>query len=188
MLTAIVGPMFSGKSTELLRRLERARIAGKRVVLIKPEEDIRKYLTHNGLETSLKTIYLDNLRDFGDWDKYDVIGIDEGQLLKGLTIVTCFGYNKGRHILVAGLTLTSERKLFADMLTVMAEAEEIVRLNAVCMRCGSEYGTYSFYKFNDKDRDIKVGGEEDYEALCRECYFEAEMEKIRKEFNIVTAL
>ncbi len=170
MLTVIVGPMFSGKSTELLRRLERARIAGRNVALLRPQTDTRDFLTHGGIQAP--NIKAEPVSGLGavDINAYDVIGVEEGQFIPGLVPHVTAWADAGKDILVTGLLYTSERRPFRPMLELLAEAEEIVHLNAVCMRCGSDQGSFTHYKAGDKTAEIVVGGADLYEALCRRCY------------------
>jgi len=172
MITMIIGPMFSGKSTELVRRLERAQIAGKKVVLIRPDTDTRHQLTHNRSKVTIEPILLPSL-DFFDPSGCDVVGIDEGQFFPELCRYVNDYAAMGVHVIVTGLPLTSELKPFASIVETLPFAEEIVRLNAVCARCGSDYGAFTHYKTGKKTREVLVGGSELYDSLCRACYHQA---------------
>ncbi len=172
MITAIVGPMFSGKSTELLRRLERAKIAGKRVALLRPETDTRPRLTHNKARVDIEPMSLPSL-DFFDPSGYDVIGIDEGQFFADLSRFANEYAAAGAHVIVTGLPLTSELQPFASIVDLLPFAEEILRLNAVCARCGSDYGAFTHFKAGRKTQEVLVGGSDLYDSLCRECYMKS---------------
>ncbi|MGE5599001.1 MAG: thymidine kinase [Bacteroidota bacterium] len=170
MITAIVGPMFSGKSTELIRRLERAQIAGKNVVLIRPDTDTRGQLTHNRSRVAIDPIFLPSL-EFFDPTGIDVVGIDEGQFFPDLARYANDYAGFGAHVIVTGLPLTSELKPFTSIVELLPFAEEIVRLNAVCARCGSDFGAFTHFKAGRKTQEVLVGGSDKYDSLCRACYF-----------------
>ncbi len=114
MITLIIGPMFSGKTTELLRRLNRDSIAGKKVILIRNNIDKRVILTHDNMSFNrVKVIISDNLSEM-DVSYYDVIGIDEGQFFDDLIAANQWA-NKGKNIIIAGLDATSEQKPFGKI-------------------------------------------------------------------------
>jgi thymidine kinase len=162
--------MFSGKTTELLRSLNRSRIAGKKVVLIRPNTDTRTKLTHDHLEHNLDELRTNTPRSLKGITDYDVIGLDEGQFFKDLKIFADLHANMGRTIIIAALNGTSERKPFEQVQDLIPFVEDITMLNAVCINCGSEYGSFSFYTAGVKDDDILVGDQDTYTALCRDCY------------------
>lgn len=172
MITVIVGPMFSGKSTELLRRLERAKIAGKNVALLRPETDTRPRLTHNKSRVDLEPVFLPSL-EFFDPTGYDVIGIDEGQFFADLSRYANEYANMGSHVIVTGLPLTSELQPFFSIVDLLPFAEEILRLNAVCMNCGCDFGAFTHFRAGRKTQDVMVGGSDLYDSLCRECYMKS---------------
>lgn len=171
MITLITGPMFCGKTTELIRRLTRAKIAGKNVILLRPAIDTRDHLTHSRLSHSIEEKFIDETEPLSSSElfSYDVIGIDEGQFFNDLKFLVETFTKWGKTVVIAGLNGTSEQKPFQPILDLIPIAEEIIKLNSVCMKCGSDYGTFTSYKGNDKDSDIKVGDEHEYEALCRIC-------------------
>lgn len=169
MITLVCGPMFSGKTTEVLRRLERASVANKNAVLLRPKIDTRDFLTHTQKEVSwLETQFVD-LCDF-DADEFDVVGIDEGQFHKGLKDFCLRWSTNFRKIIISALHSTSECEMFEPIIDIIPYCEEIVKLNAVCTKCGSEYGNYTFYKSGGKIDKVAVGGPDSYTALCGECY------------------
>jgi len=172
MITVIIGPMFSGKSTELHRRLERAQIAGRKVLLVRPETDTRGQLTHNRTRVVIEPTFLPSL-EFLDPTGLDVIGIDEGQFFPDLPRYANEYAAMDRHVIVTGLPLTSECAPFTSITELLPFAEEIVRLNAICARCGSEYGSFTHYKPGHKTQEVLVGGKDLYTALCRRCYLQS---------------
>ena len=102
MLTLIIGPMFSGKSTELLRQLERYTIAGKKVILLRPDIDEREFLCHNGRKVKIEQIMVKN-SDFIIKQKYDVFAIDEGQFFEREKLYRFVRDKINKTVLVSGL-------------------------------------------------------------------------------------
>ena len=174
MITLIIGPMFSGKTTELLRRLNRSKIAGKKTILLRPEIDTRDKLTHDDLKTNgIEEKFLKDLDDI-NLDEYVVVGIDEGQFFKNLATHANNLANKGKHVIIAGLDATSEQQPFEEILNTIPFAEEVVKLNAICSFCGSEYGSFTYFKAGRKKDKIVVGGLDLYQAICRKCLYKLE--------------
>jgi|YNPMSStandDraft_1061717.scaffolds.fasta_scaffold00010_64 thymidine kinase len=174
MIHLIIGPMFSGKSTELLRRLRRAKIANKETILLKPTIDTRGNFTHDDIDkpdikNDIKFIFIDKLDNF-DCTRYEVIGIDEGQFFQNLSFFANKWADMGKEVIVAGLDATSEQTPFEEILNLVPFAEEVIKLSAICSKCGSEYGAFTYYKGSEKKGKIKVGGKDLYEARCRSCF------------------
>jgi thymidine kinase len=173
MITLIIGPMYSGKTSMMLHLLERAYIAKKRVLLIRPEIDNRGFLSHSNKDTSwleeqiFDLYYPPNLQD------YDSIGIDEGQFQSSLKSF-CLNHTD-KHIIVSALHATSECEMFQPIIDIIPYCENIVKLNAICTQCNSEYGNYTFYLGAQKNDKIVVGGKDIYTVLCNQCY-----SKVRK--------
>jgi thymidine kinase len=166
----ITGGMFSGKTSALISELERAKFAKKRVILVRPNTDDRKFLTHSGITPQIEEVFLDEVGQLSDKLEYDVIGIDEGQFFTNLTYDVNFLADNGIKVIISALNGTSEREPFDNIQDLIPYVEEIEKKNAVCAECGSEYATYSYYKLGDKKDKIKSGGASDYDALCRKCY------------------
>lgn len=171
-IEVITGSMYCGKSEELVRRLRRATIARKRVVAIKHSSDDRYHQTHIGCHTGatfeatpLKTteeiaLYLDR--------EVDVVGIDEGQFFEpGLLDLCEILATRGVRVIVAGLDQDSRGKPFGPIPSLMAVAEEVTKLHAVCVVCGEE-ASRSYHK-GDKKHQVEVGASQ-YEARCRKCW------------------
>jgi thymidine kinase len=171
MIQVIIGPMFSGKTTELLRRLQRAYIAGKKVIFLRPKIDTRETITHDEVKTlgSIPQLFLSDLSEF-DINSYDYIGIDEGQFFSNLAFHVNKWANMDKHIIVAGLDATSELTPFEEILQLIPYAEEVTKLNAVCTKCGSDFGAYTKFVGEQKKDKILVGGKGLYEARCRKCW------------------
>jgi thymidine kinase len=160
--------MYAAKSTELLRQAERAHIAKKNVIIIRPKKDSRGYLTHSRLKTKVKVKKLKKISDLKDPYQYDKIFIDEGQFFEDLSksVIEISGKT---NVVVAALNGSSEQIPFDEVQALIPWAETIVKLSAICAECGSEYGSFSYYQGKDKTGMFKVGGTGDYIALCRTC-------------------
>ena len=175
-LEVICGPMFSGKSEELLRRLRRAKIAGKNVVLISPTIDTRGediLVTHAGAEFyCTKAAMAKEILDTAEY--YDVVGIDEAQFFDKSLITAILFLVRDRTVIVTGLDTNYRYEPFGIMPDLMAYAEKVDKLSAVCVKCGLE-GTKTQRLIDGKPApltgpEILIGGLESYEARCRECF------------------
>ncbi|RHX97999.1 hypothetical protein DYB36_002186 [Aphanomyces astaci] len=143
-LQLIIGPMFSGKSTELIRRMRRYQHAQLKCMVVKSKIDDR--YTNDSLVSThdrqmMKANPLTRLEDMGDeFMKYDVIGIDEGQFFTDLHSFCDDAANRGKIVIVAALDGTFERKPFQHVCDLIPRAESVTKLSAVCAICGSDAG------------------------------------------------
>eukprot|EP00088_Acartia_fossae_P026863 TRINITY_DN27634_c0_g1_i6.p1 TRINITY_DN27634_c0_g1~~TRINITY_DN27634_c0_g1_i6.p1 ORF type:complete len:238 (+),score=44.80 TRINITY_DN27634_c0_g1_i6:35-715(+) len=166
----ILGPMFSGKSTELIRRLKRYQVAKYDVLIVKYAKDVRydEYgiATHD--RQTLPAVAATNLAELTDMAaKFDVIGIDEGQFFPDIGWAEDMA-NNGKVVLIAALDGTYQRKPFQNIMNLVPLAENVSKLNAVCMHC---FGEASFTKrTSDEDSLEVIGGADKYMAACRVCY------------------
>lgn len=169
----ICGPMFSGKTEELIRRLRRAKYARQRIQIFKPAIDDRyaedSIVSHN--QTELSSIGVSTIEDI--WDHLDpktkVIGIDEVQFLPGGVVQLCETLaNRGCRVVVAGLDRDYLAQPFGDMPILMSIAEYVTKLSAICVRCGNP-AHYS-YRLAADHQQVLVGANDQYEARCRSCY------------------
>lgn len=173
MITAIVGSMFSEKTTELIRRGRRAKRAGKRVIFVKPALDNRysetKIVSHDGVEVDSYLIGQDGI----DWqniaDNYDVVCVDEVQFLDLEHLRFLIGMAEvGIEVITAGLDMTYDAKPFQTTMLLMVYAEEVVKLHAVCGGCGED--AWISYRKTDSEETIELGSDKEYTPLCRTCY------------------
>lgn len=171
VLEVICGPMFSGKSTELLRRLTRAQIAQQKVVAFKHEIDTRysskAIAAHDG--RSLEALLCPNSMELVALAAgFDVVGIDEAQFFDlELPIVVEALVRRGQRVVVVGLDLDAEGRPFGTMPTLMALADRLTKLDAICMVCGKS-ATRTYRKSGRaSQRDVGV---QQYEARCRTCW------------------
>jgi len=172
-VTVIFGPMFSGKSTEMFRQINRHIIAGKKTAVFKYSNDTRygrKHLaySHDGL--TLKAIPVSSFENITIRDDIQVIGIDEGQFIEGLVDFCDYHANHGRSVIVSGLDADFKRDPFQQIVDLIPKAEHVVKLHSVCVNCKDDQGAFS--KKISSNKDIEdIGGIDKYISVCRKCYF-----------------
>ncbi len=174
-IEVITGSMFSGKTEELIRRLRRAQFAGLKVEIFKPSLDTRysetRVVSHD--EKSITSTPVDNasaiLLYAGD---VNVVGIDEAQFFDNSIVEVCNELaDNGIRIIIAGLDMDFMGKPFGPMPALLAIAEFVTKVHAICMRCGN-LAQYSFRK-SEEDQVVVLGEKDKYEPLCRNCFNEA---------------
>ncbi len=173
-IEVVCGSMFSGKTEELIRRLNRALIAKMRVEIFKPRVDNRyseeDVVSHNS--TSLRSTPVDTASEILFYsNECDVIGIDEAQFFGEDLVDVCLQLaNNGVRVVVAGLDMDFTGKPFGPMPKLMAVAEDVTKVHAICMRCG---GLAQFsHRIVAGDSLVVIGEKESYEPLCRHCFNE----------------
>lgn len=180
-LSIIIGPMMSGKTTELFRRLQIYAINGWRVAYIKHENDIRgvEFSTHNMMYNqphpnitfltfkTLQNIVLSN---------YDIIGIDEAQFFDKSLLDFCDLHVNalGVNVIVSGLDGDYKRNKFGHILDLIPQCDNITKLGACCVEC-SKHNFFNEASFthrtpNNNNNIVLIGGKDIYSPLCRECY------------------
>lgn len=182
-LEVVCGPMFSGKSEEMIRRLRRAEIAGQRVVIFKPRIDDRydaaDIVSHAGIR--MRGVAVDSVEDIlrkgrgADGTVFDVIGIDEVQFFDHTVVDAALALaDAGARVIAAGLDQDFRRLPFGPMPELLAHAEFVDKLQAVCHRCGGPATTTQRLvggKPAPYDGEtIVVGAADAYEARCRDCH------------------
>lgn len=174
-IEVICGSMFSGKTEELIRRLRRAQFAKQRVEIFKPAVDTRyddeNVVSHQGNEIrSTPVPAAANIRILADG--CDVIGIDEAQFFDDEIITVCNDLaNAGIRVIVAGLDMDFKGQPFGPMPALMATAEYVTKVHAVCTRTGN-LANYSFRKAAN-DNLVMLGETNEYEPLSRAAYYKA---------------
>ena len=168
----IAGSMFSGKTEELIRRLRRAMFAGLKVEIFKPSIDTRysetSVVSHD--EKSIPSTPVENATSIlllaaG----VEVVGIDEAQFFDSSLVDVCTTLaDSGTRVIVAGLDMDFAGKPFGPMPALMAVAEYVTKVHAICVRCGN-LAHYSHRKIKD-DKVVVLGEKDIYEPLCRSCY------------------
>ncbi|MBQ8711400.1 MAG: thymidine kinase [Prevotella sp.] len=182
-IEVICGSMFSGKTEELIRRLRRAKFAKQRVEIFKPAIDVRyseedvvshdqNHIRSTPLDSSASILLLSS--------NIDVVGIDEAQFFDmGLVDVCNELANRGIRVIIAGLDMDFRGVPFGPMPTLCAIADDVTKVHAICVKCGSL--AYVSHRTIADDRRVLLGETQEYEPLCRQCYQEAlQEEKERK--------
>lgn len=171
-IEVICGSMFSGKTEELIRRLRRIKFAGQELLLFKPRIDKRyseeNVVSHSG--ASFEAIQVDSAKEILEhWKKERIVAIDEAQFFDEEIIdVVNHLASHGVRVICAGLDLDFRAKPFGPMPFLMASAEYVTKVHAICMSCGN-LAQFSHRKTKEKEQ-VLVGAVEEYEPLCRSCY------------------
>jgi|SRR5690554_5079916 len=173
-LEVICGSMFSGKTEELIRRLNRAIIANQPIGIFKPSLDKRyqddRVVSHD--LTSIQSVPVKFAEEILPLAAdCEVVGIDEVQFFdqKIVQVVTDLA-NSGKRVILAGLDMDFEGNLFGPMPQLLAIAEYVTKVHAICMKCGN-LASHSFRLTGSKET-IMLGETESYEARCRKCFYE----------------
>ena len=175
----ICGSMFSGKTEELIRRLNRALIAKQSVEIFKPSVDTRYHesdvVSHN--ESAIRSTPVQFANDIillaGT---SDVVGIDEAQFFDDSLIEVCNQLAaSGKRVIIAGLDMDFEGNPFGPIPQLLAQAEYVTKVHAICMNCGA-LASYSFRLTSNKQK-VMLGEQSTYEARCRKCFLDGQLTK-----------
>ncbi len=184
-LEVICGSMFSGKTEELIRRLKRAKFARQTVEIFKPAIDTRysqeEVVSHEGnhilstpIESSASILLLAT--------DVDVVGIDEAQFFDDELPAVCNELVKrGTRVIIAGLDMDFKCQPFGPMPSLMALADEVTKVHAICVRCGNL--AYVSHRTVLNDKLVLLGEKMEYEPLCRECYYKALAQRNEQQIN-----
>ena len=170
----ISGSMFSGKTEELIRRLKRARIARQKVEIFKPQIDIR-YSEEEVVSHDANSIRSTPVASSGNISlmvsDVDVVGIDEAQFFDAGLVEVCNRLAaQGIRVIVAGLDMDFRGKPFGPIPALLASAEYVTKVHAICMKCGN-LAQYS-HRVTGSEQLVVLGEKDSYEPLCRECFNE----------------
>jgi thymidine kinase len=172
VLEVICGPMFSGKTEELIRRLRRAQIARQRVVILKPQIDTRYGSDHlvSHSELRIPSVRIESSAEIKRLARdADVVGIDEAQFLDPGVVEVCESLaNAGKRVIVAGLDMDFRAQPFEPMPQLLARAEYITKTLAICVVCGAPASRSQ--RVTGEGKRILLGSTDVYEARCRVCY------------------
>ncbi|MCR5643293.1 MAG: thymidine kinase [Prevotella sp.] len=173
-IEVVCGSMFSGKTEELIRRLRRAKFAKQKVEIFKPAIDVRyseedvvshdqNHILSTPIDSSASILLLSS--------DIDVVGIDEAQFFDmGLVDVCNELANRGVRVIIAGLDMDYRGIPFGPMPALCAIADDVTKVHAICVRCGSL--AYVSHRKVQNDKRVLLGETAEYEPLCRECYRE----------------
>ena len=174
-IEVVCGPMFSGKTEELIRRMKRAKFARQNVEIFKPSMDIRysevNVVSHD--QNEIMSTPVDSSASIlllsAD---IDVVGIDEAQFLDDGLVEVCNELaNRGVRVIVAGLDMDFKGRPFGPMPALCAIADDVTKVHAICVKCGAL--AYVSHRLVDDDKKVLLGETMEYEPLCRECYRKA---------------
>ena len=182
-IEVVCGSMFSGKTEELIRRLRRAQFANQKIAIYKPAID-KRYSDAEVVSHDRNSIISVPVSDASEMllalgQSVEVVGVDEAQFFGDNLVEVCQTLaNRGVRVIVAGLDTDFLGKPFGPMPALMAVAEDVQKVHAICVKCGN-LANHSHRL--SKSTDLVVLGEKDvYEPLCRECYNKAIAEENRK--------
>lgn len=180
-IEVVCGSMFSGKTEELIRRMKRAKFAKQKVEIFKPAIDTRysdvNVVSHD--QTAIPSTPVDTSSTILLLSSdIDVVGIDEAQFLDNGLVEVCNELaNRGVRVIVAGLDMDFKGIPFGPMPALCAIADDVTKVHAICVRCGSL--AYLSHRLVQNDKRVLLGEKMEYEPLCRDCYQKA----IKEEAN-----
>ena len=180
-IEVVCGSMFSGKTEELIRRMKRAKFAKQKVEIFKPAIDTRysdvNVVSHD--QTAIPSTPVDTSSTILLLSSdIDVVGIDEAQFLDNGLVEVCNELaNRGVRVIVAGLDMDFKGVPFGPMPALCAIADDVAKVHAICVRCGSL--AYLSHRLVQNDKRVLLGEKMEYEPLCRDCYQKA----IKEEAN-----
>lgn len=178
-IEVICGSMFSGKTEELIRRMNRAIIARQKVEIFKPAIDTRYHRTevvsHN--ENSIRSTPVQFANDILLLvEESDVVGIDEAQFFDDeILVVSRALANRGKRVIIAGLDMDFSGEPFGSMPSLMSIAEFVTKVHAICISCGG-VASYS-YRLVDSSKNVVLGESDTYEARCRNCFYKTDQKE-----------
>ncbi|MBO6216268.1 MAG: thymidine kinase [Prevotella sp.] len=174
-IEVVCGSMFSGKTEELIRRMKRAQFAKQKVEIFKPSIDVRysdeDVVSHDRnaipstpIDSSASILLLSS--------DVEVVGIDEAQFLDNHLPDVCNELaNRGVRVIVAGLDMDFKGVPFGPIPALCAIADDVTKVHAICVKCGSL--AYVSHRLVDNDKRVLLGETAEYEPLCRDCYQKA---------------
>ena len=172
LIEVVCGSMFSGKTEELIRRLKRAQFARQKVEIFKPKIDVR-YSEEDVVSHDANTIRCTPVENSGNilllTGDVDVVGIDEAQFFDSNIVSVCKALaNNGIRVIVAGLDMDYLGNPFGPMPELMAVAEYVTKVHAICVRCGNL--AHHSHRLSDNEKLVMLGEQHDYEPICRHCF------------------
>ena len=181
-IEVICGSMFSGKTEELIRRLKRAQFAHQRVEIFKPRIDVRyseeEVVSHdaNAIRSTPVESPQNILLMTAD---VDVVGIDEAQFFDASIVEVCRQLaDSGVRVIVAGLDMDYTGKPFGPMPELMATAEYVTKVHAICVRCGNL--AHNSLRLTADEKQVMLGAQDSYEPICRHCFRELRLAETAK--------
>ncbi len=173
-IEVICGCMFSGKTEELIRRLKRAQFANQKIEIFKPITDVRYHeeniVSHN--DNEIRSTPVDSSQNILLMaNDAEVIGVDEAQFFDNELANVCAELaRRGVRVIAAGLDMDYRGRPFGPMPNLLAQAEYVTKVHAVCMKCGDS-ATHSL-RLSKEEGQVLLGEKESYEPRCRSCFNE----------------
>ena len=171
VLTIIMGNMFSGKTSELIRRLKRLKVIKKKILVINSAKDTRSpdevLKSHDNVTFECHKVYdLFDIIDTDEFERADIIAIDEAQFFPDLKKFVECSLSVGKSVIIAGLDGDSSQRKFGELIDCIPLASEVTKLSALCMRCkDGTSGPFTKRTANNKEIEL-VGGRDMYMAVC----------------------
>ena len=170
-IEVICGSMFSGKTEELIRRLKRAQFAHQRVEIFKPRIDVRyseeEVVSHDA--NAIRSTPVESPQNILLMTSDVDVGIDEAQFFDDSIVDVCRRLaNNGVRVIVAGLDMDYTGKPFGPMPHLMATAEYVTKVHAICVRCGNL--AHHSHRLTSDEKLVVLGETDSYEAICRHCF------------------
>ncbi len=171
-IEVICGSMFSGKTEELIRRMKRAQFANQRVEIFKPKIDVRyseeEVVSHDANAINSTPVESPQNILLMSTD-VEVVGIDEAQFFDHSIVEVCRQLaGRGVRVIVAGLDMDYTGKPFGPMPSLMATAEYVTKVHAICVRCGDL--AHHSHRLTSDDKQVMLGAQDSYEPICRHCF------------------
>jgi thymidine kinase len=171
-LSIIMGNMFSGKTSELIRRLKRLKVIGKNILVVNSAKDTRSpdevLKTHDNVKFNCQKVYdLFDIVPQNDFEVADIIAIDEGQFFSKLKKFVEYCLSKNKTVILTGLDADSFQRKWGEILDCIPLACEVTKLSALCMRCNNgNPGPFTKRIVDNRELEL-IGGSDMYEAVCR---------------------
>jgi len=180
-LEIIIGPMFSGKSTELIRKIRLAKIIDKKVIVIKPIIDIR-YKNNKIVSHSFESEECESIHQLAEMDEkinsYDLIVVDEGQFFSDLKqYVLKWVEINNKDVIVGGLDGGHKRNKIGEILDLIPYSDSCTKIKSLCKKCNNGTPGIFTFRMNANEEQVQIGGAESYMPLCRKHYIHSNMLK-----------
>ncbi|RNE99372.1 thymidine kinase [Trypanosoma rangeli] len=180
----IIGPMFAGKTTELMRRVRRELHAKRTCYVIKHSHDVRynsECVSSHDMQVLGATAAVAELREIGDaWRAYQVVAVDEGQFFPDIVEFCNVAADAGKTVIVSALDGDYRRRPFDGICRLIPLAETVKKLSAVCMECHSRSASFTYRTVSSEKREL-IGGADMYIAACRRCFISKSRKRARAE-------
>ncbi|RNF15765.1 thymidine kinase [Trypanosoma conorhini] len=180
----IIGPMFAGKTTELMRRVRRESYAKRSCYIVKHSRDVRynsACVSSHDMQVLGATAAVAKLCEVGDaWRAYDVVAVDEGQFFPDIVEFCNLAADAGKTVIVSALDGDYRRRPFGAICCLIPLAESVKKLSAVCMACHCRAASFTYRTVSSEKQEL-IGGSDKYIAACRSCFVTKARKRSREE-------